>query len=95
MASSCASFAGSSFGLSRKSTVPAGISAPDSMLILSTTPEACAARSAPRTARRLPRARVRDCQVDVAAMVVDTVCGAVAIWPIAPLIILPTNSCQP
>jgi len=55
------------------STVPAATSLPDSKRIWSTTPDACAARSAPRTARKLPMACVRACQLVLAAVVVETV----------------------
>ncbi len=65
------------------------------MWMVSTTPEACAARSAPRTARTVPSAWVRDCQTDAAATMVETFCGMLA-WPLMDLpIIFPMNRCHP
>src|SRR5271165_5265350 len=58
-------------------------------------PEACDDKSAPRTARKLPVACKRDCHFCSAAVMVDTVWGAVAAAPMYLLIILAMKVCQP
>ena len=77
-ACSCSSLAKSSLGLSLSRTLPAGTSLPESNSIESTTPEACAERSAPRTARSEPMACTCACHGVLAAVTVETVCGAAA-----------------
>ena len=74
---------------------PPGTSLPESNSISSTTPEACAERSAPRTARSVPTAWICACHVVAAAVTVETVCGALAARAMNFLVIEPMNACQP